>query len=270
MEAEYTSFEEGSIRIPDAGRRNGFLFLFRLRTVRTSKFSASRLWQRTDRCLMPWRFWHALCSGTGRHLLGLLCFLQRKAVCPKSWIPGRKLRSSNCSPESQKKETVSPPGCYWLRLCICLAAVSGCVKQPGIFGRLFLRAVRLTKPAPGSGRIKSWRYCACISIRANARGSVPGSLSALRFLFPAGLHWRTLLCLSQPDREAVPSDVTPEKSWKFLVFCLIHRIWGSPPCAIKNLEAPKGACPCHCITHARNARASGTGPSAATAWKQNT
>ena len=81
---------------------------------------------------------------------------------------------------------------------------------------------------------------------------------------------RCIFSRSQPDREAVPSDVTPEKSWKFLVFCLIHRIWGSPPCAIKNLEAPKGACPCHCITHARNARASGTGPSAATAWKQNT
>ncbi len=43
-------------RQTDARRRNFFLFLFRLRTVRNSKFSASRLWQRTDRCLMPWRF----------------------------------------------------------------------------------------------------------------------------------------------------------------------------------------------------------------------
>ena len=100
----------GSIDYPDAGKRHFFLFLFRLRTVRTSKFSASRLWLRTDRCLMPWRFWHALCSGTGRHLLGLRNFWLRKTVCPKSWISGRKLRSSNCSPESQKKEKVSPPG----------------------------------------------------------------------------------------------------------------------------------------------------------------
>ena len=40
---------------PDAGQRNFFLFLFRFRTVRNSKFSASGLWKRTDRCLMPWR-----------------------------------------------------------------------------------------------------------------------------------------------------------------------------------------------------------------------
>ena len=89
-----------SIGYPDAGKRNFFLFLFRLRTVRNSKFSASSLWQRTDRCLMPWRFWQALCSGAGRHLLGLRRFMQRKAVCPKSWLWGRKLRISNCSPES--------------------------------------------------------------------------------------------------------------------------------------------------------------------------
>ena len=44
-----------SIGYPDAGRRHFFLFLFRLQTVRTSKFSASSLWLRTDRCLMPWR-----------------------------------------------------------------------------------------------------------------------------------------------------------------------------------------------------------------------
>ena len=56
--------------------------------------------------------WHALCSGTGRHLLGFPGSLMRQAVSPKSWIPGRKLRISNCSPESQKKEQVSPPGCY--------------------------------------------------------------------------------------------------------------------------------------------------------------
>ena len=44
------------IGYPDAGQRNFFLFLFRLRAVRTSKFSASSLWHRTDRCLMPWRY----------------------------------------------------------------------------------------------------------------------------------------------------------------------------------------------------------------------
>ncbi len=102
--------EEERIGCPDAMRRNFFLFLFRFRTVRNSKFSASRLWLRTDRCLMPWRFWQALCSGTGRHLLGLPGFFVRQEVCPKSWISGRKLRISNCSPESQKKEKVSPPG----------------------------------------------------------------------------------------------------------------------------------------------------------------
>ena len=99
---------------PNAGRRNFFLFLFRLQTVRTSKFSASSLWQRTDRSLMPWRFWHALCFGTGRHLLGLPGFCMQQAVSPKSWVSGRKLRSSNCSAESQKKKNSSLPG--WCRM----------------------------------------------------------------------------------------------------------------------------------------------------------
>ena len=52
---------------------------------------------------------HVLCFGTGRHLLGLPGFYMRQAVCPKSCVSGRKLRISNCSPESQKKEKVSPP-----------------------------------------------------------------------------------------------------------------------------------------------------------------
>ena len=40
---------------------------------------------------------------------------------------------------------------------------------------------------------------------------------------------------------------------------------GLTECLSRNAEAPKGACQCHCIEPARNARASGTGPSAATA-----
>ena len=110
------------IGCPDAGRRNFFLFLFRLQTVKNSKFSASGLWLRTDRCLMPWRFWQALCSGTGRHLLGLPGFVWRQTVSPKSWLRGKKLRISNCSTESQKKEKVSPPGWYWLNFLY----LSGC------------------------------------------------------------------------------------------------------------------------------------------------
>ena len=43
-------------RLSERWEETFFLFLFRLRTVRNSKFSASRLWQRTDRCLMPWRY----------------------------------------------------------------------------------------------------------------------------------------------------------------------------------------------------------------------
>ena len=41
------------IDYPDAGAET--LFLFRLLTVRNPKFSAIAVWQRTDRCLMPWR-----------------------------------------------------------------------------------------------------------------------------------------------------------------------------------------------------------------------
>ena len=59
---------------------------------------------------------HALCSGTGRHLLGLPGFCMQQAVSPKSWVSGRKLRISNCSAESQKKEKVSPPGWYRMNL----------------------------------------------------------------------------------------------------------------------------------------------------------
>ncbi len=68
---------------------------------------------------------HALCSGTGRHLLGLPGFRQRQAVCPKSCILSRKLRISNCSPESQKKEKVSPPRLVLdeLNLYVCLDAI---------------------------------------------------------------------------------------------------------------------------------------------------
>ena len=38
---------------------------------------------------------------------------------------------------------------------------------------------------------------------------------------------RCIFCHSQPERAAVPCDVTPEKSWKILVFCPVLRIWGS-------------------------------------------
>ena len=53
-----------------------------------------------------------------------------------------------------------------------------------------------------------------------------------RSCFPAmfqGLATRRIFCHSQPERAAVPCDVTPEKSWKFLVFCPIPRIWGTLP-----------------------------------------
>ena len=92
--------------------------------------------------------WHALCAGTGRHLLGLPGFWQRQTVSPKSWILSRKLRISYCSPESQKKEKVSPPGCYWMNLmylsgrrfsdagrnltgCTCLTATAS--SQPQVY-----------------------------------------------------------------------------------------------------------------------------------------
>ena len=97
---------------PDAGQSIFFLFLFRLRTVRTSKFSASRLWRRTDRCLMPWRYFMLYAAALAGTFWGFRGFAWRQTVCPKSWLSGRKLRISNCSPESQKKEKVSPPGWY--------------------------------------------------------------------------------------------------------------------------------------------------------------
>ena len=48
---------------------------------------------------------------------GFSVFCRRQTVSPKSWIWGRKLRISNCFPESQKKEKVSLSGWHWLNLC---------------------------------------------------------------------------------------------------------------------------------------------------------
>ena len=77
-------------------------------------------------------FWYALCCGTDRHLLGLLRFWQRYTVCPKSWELSRKLRSSNCSAESQKKEKVSPPRLLLAEFYLpvqLLFSVQECVRQ---------------------------------------------------------------------------------------------------------------------------------------------
>ncbi len=93
--------------------------------------------------------WQALCSGSGRHLLGLQSFFMRQTVCPKSWIQSRKLRISNSSPESQKKEKDSPPAWFWLRPGVCSAsgyafpAVCGVTEKGKRFSaRLVLAASR--------------------------------------------------------------------------------------------------------------------------------
>ena len=63
-----------SVNDPNAGRRYGFLFLFRLRTVRNSKFSALQAVAADGPVPDALTLWHALGSGTGRHLLGLQVF----------------------------------------------------------------------------------------------------------------------------------------------------------------------------------------------------
>ncbi len=70
---------------PNASQRNVFLFPFRLRTVRNSKFSAIILWQRTDRCLMPWRSGMFCVLALAGTFWGFQGFWQQ-AVSPKSWI----------------------------------------------------------------------------------------------------------------------------------------------------------------------------------------
>ncbi len=59
-------------------------------------------------------------------------FFMRQTVSPKSWVSGRKLRISNCSSESQKKEKVSPPGWYWLNLCALFRQESASVTMKNI------------------------------------------------------------------------------------------------------------------------------------------
>ncbi len=51
-------------------REQFFLRMFRFQKAGSSKLSAPGLWQRTDRRLMPWRYWMDLGSGSGRRLLG--------------------------------------------------------------------------------------------------------------------------------------------------------------------------------------------------------
>ena len=67
------------------------------------------------------------------------------------------------------------------------------------------------------------------------------------------------------------SDVTLEKSWKFLVFCSVHRIWGLTAYIYPKPEKPpKGACQRQYPAAFHCARASGAGPSAASSLAQKT
>ena len=113
-------------RLSERWEETFFLFLFHLRTVRTSKFSASGLWRRTDRCLMPWRLETLYVLALAGTFWGFQVFGSRQAVCPKSYVSGRKLRISNSSPESQKKEKCLRLAVFW----IYFTCLPGSLKPP--------------------------------------------------------------------------------------------------------------------------------------------
>ena len=119
--------------------------------------------------------WHALCSGTGRHLVGLPGFRQQQSVSPKSWISGRKLRISNCSPESQKKEKVSPPRLVLdeLNLYVCLDAIFQTYSENTEAGRVFFHS----------------RLSAAFVLRS----------ASMMFLLPQPGRAGRLLCHRQPE-----------------------------------------------------------------------
>ena len=111
---------------------NLFLSLFRLCSIKNLKIFCFGTVAANGAVPDAIAFWHVFSSGTGRHLLGLPGFFMRQTVCPKSWVSGRKLRISNSSLESQKKEKVSPPGWYWLNLCALFRQESASVTMKNI------------------------------------------------------------------------------------------------------------------------------------------
>ena len=60
---------------------------------------------------MPWRYGMLYAAAVAGTFWGSKLFTAEGSV-PKSCLSGRKLRISNSSTESQKKEKVSPPGWY--------------------------------------------------------------------------------------------------------------------------------------------------------------
>ncbi len=80
-------------------------------------FLRQGLWQRTDRRLMPWRYWLDLIFGIRQAPFGDFKVLSDDRQCvPKSWVLSRKLRTSSFFPESHPKENISPSDWFWLNL----------------------------------------------------------------------------------------------------------------------------------------------------------
>ncbi len=106
----------------DAGRRTEKFFpgMFRFQKAGSSKFSAGRFWLRTDRRLMPWRFWMDLGCGIRQAPFGDFGGLAEYRLCvPKSWVLSRKLRTSSFFPESHPREKfLRPADCGWFYVLI--------------------------------------------------------------------------------------------------------------------------------------------------------
>ena len=97
----------------DAGRRTVFLRMFRFQKAGSSKFSAVRLWQRTDRRLMPWRYWQLYAVALAGAFWGLGGYIRRQLLCPQ--ILGIEQKTKNFQLFSRAiikrpKENSSPPG----------------------------------------------------------------------------------------------------------------------------------------------------------------
>ena len=60
----------------DAGWRKFFLLMFRFQKAGSSKFSAGRLWLRTDRRLMPWRYWQMKAVALAGAFWGLQSYIR--------------------------------------------------------------------------------------------------------------------------------------------------------------------------------------------------
>ena len=180
-------------------------------------------------------------------------------MSPKSWLLSRKLRISNCSPESQKQENVPPPGCYRINFT-CLSEYpfsdtgrnlteypAGCHASEHIW-KIESGHTRKIHPA-GCDRIN-------ILLWTTPQNRQPATGQIHKF------------SQYQPGRDTFSFFCDSGEQLEILNFLPGIQDLGLTVCRCQKPGSPKRCLPVPAHKACHNARASGTGPSAATALKQ--